>query len=159
MNDLIGIDPKAPSSLRDLIDLLKLFSPSEGRFIADFPMEWEGELREHLRSFSDLGVMAADEAIKHRLGHAILPTNIRFRSNMPWSENAMSLRNEVIKLVGPAGIPSNLVQPIDKVLSDPDAFPDASGALVDRTSDAYVKAARPILMRSRKVVLVDPFSH
>lgn len=157
MNDLIGIDPKAPSSLRDLSDLLRLFDPSEGRFIADFPMEWEGELREHLRSLSDLGVLAVEEAIKHRLAHAILPTNIRFRSGMSWSENAMNLHGEVFKLVGPAGIPGNLVEPIDKVLCDPDAFPDASGDLIDRTSVAYVAAARPILMLSRKVVLVDPF--
>lgn len=69
----------------------------------------------------------------------------------------MSLRNEVVKLVGPEGKPSNLVEPIDKVLSDPDAFPDASGALVERTPEAYVAAARPIFMISRKVVLVDPF--
>ncbi len=157
MNDLIGIDPQAPGGLRDLIDLLRLFSPSEGRFIADFPMEWEGQLREHLRSISDLGVMASDEAIKYRLSHAILPTSVRFRSSMSWPENAVSLRREVFKLVGPAGKPSNLVEPIDMVLSDPDAFPDASGALIDRTSHAYVAVARPILMLSRKVVLVDPF--
>ena len=157
MNDLIGIDPQAPSSLRDLSDLLRLFGPSEGRFIADFPMDWEHELREHLRSFSDLGAMAADEAVKHRLAHAILPTSVRFRSNLSWPENAVSLRNEVVKLVGPMGKVGNLVEPIDKVLSNPDAFPDASGALIERTPNAYVVAARPILMLSRKVVLVDPF--
>ena len=157
MNDLIGIDPQAPSSLRDLSDLVRLFSPSEGRFIADFPMEWESELRVHLRSCSDLGAMAADEAIKHRLAHAILPTGVRYRSNLSWSENAVSLRNEVVKLVGVTGKPGNLIEPIDKVLSDLDAFPDASGALIERTSHAYAAAARPILMLSRKVVLVDPF--
>jgi hypothetical protein len=157
MNDLFGIDPNAPSNLRDLSDLLRLFGPSEGRFVADFPLDWEGELRAHLRSTSDLGAMAADEAIKHRLAHAILPTNVRFRSSMSWPENAMSLRNDVVKLIGPAGKPGNLVEPIDKVFCDPDAFPDASGALIDRTPDAYVTAARPILMLSRKVVLVDPF--
>lgn len=157
MNDLIGIDPKAPGSLRDLCDLVRLFSPSEGRFIADFPMEWQGELREHLRSLSDLGAMAADEAIKNRLAHAVLPTVIRFRPGMSWSENAISLRNDVFKLIGASGTPGNLVEPIDKVLSDPDSFPDSSGALIERTPEAYVAAARPILMVSRKVVLVDPF--
>ena len=157
MNDLIGIDPTAPNGLRDLNDLIRLFGPSEGRFIANFPLEWEVELRTHLRSLSDLGLMAADEIIKHRLAHAILPTNARFRSSMSWPENAMGLRQEVVKLIGPAGKPSNLVEPIDKVFNDPDAFPDSSGALVERTADAYVAAARPILMLSRKVVLVDPF--
>jgi len=157
MNDLIGIDPKAPGSLRDITDLLRIFGPSEGRFIVDFPMEWQQDLREHLRTFSDLGTMVADEVIKHRLAHAVLPTNVRFRSNMSWPENAMYLRSEVFKLVGPSGKPGNLVEPIDVVLSDPNAFPDASGAFVDRTPEAYLTAARPILMVSRKVVLVDPF--
>lgn len=161
MNDLVGIDPQAPSSLRDLSDLLKLFSPSQGRFIADFPGEWAGELRKHLRSFSDLGKMKADEAIKHRLTHAILPIKGRFRPEMTWPENAMLLRNkgevDISKFIGPAGKPGNVVEPIDQVLSDLDSFPDASGALIDRSADAYVNAARPILMLSRKVVLVDPY--
>jgi len=157
MNDLIGIDPKAPESIRDVTDLLRIFGPSEGRFIVDFPMGWQKDLREHLRTFSDLGAMLADEIIKYRLAHAVLPTNVRFRSNMSWSENAVNLKSEVCKLVGVSGRPSNLVESIDVVLGDPNAFPDASGAFVDRTADAYVKAARPILMVSRKVVLVDPF--
>jgi hypothetical protein len=157
MNDLIGIDPQAPASIRDLTDLLRIFGPSEGRFIVDFPLDWKHELREHLRTFSDLGAMVGDEIVKYRLAHAVLPTNIRFRSNMSWPENAMNLRGEVFKLVGLSGKQVNLVEPIDEVLSDPNAFPDASGALVDRTPDAYVAAARPILMVSRKVVLVDPF--
>lgn len=157
MNDLIGIDPSAPGSMRDITDLLRIFGPSEGRFIVDFPMGWQKCLREHLRSFSDLGAMMGDEIIKHRLAHAVLPTNVHFRSNMSWPENAMSLRSEVFKLIGPSGKPGNLVEPIDLVLSDPNAFPDASGAFVDRTPDAYVVVARPILMVSRKVVLIDPF--
>ena len=37
MNDLFGIDPQSPSCMRDISDILRLFSPSEGRFIADFP--------------------------------------------------------------------------------------------------------------------------
>jgi hypothetical protein len=157
MNDVIGIDPKAPSGLRDLSDLLRLFGPSEGRFIADFPMEWRSELRDHLRSLSDLGLVVADEAIKNRLAHAVLPTNVRFRSGMSWPENAVSLRSSVFKLIGPAGMPGNVVEPIDQVLSGLDSFPDASGALLDRTPEAYVTAARPMLMLSRKIVLVDPF--
>lgn len=157
MNDMIGIDPKAPCSLRDLSDLLRLFSPSEGRFIANFPMFWQNQLHEHFRSLSDLEQSAVVEAIRNRLAHAILPTKVQYRPEMSWSENAVNLRSIVSKLVGPAGMPRNLVEPIDQVLRDLDSFPDASEALINRTPEAYVAAARPILMVSRKVVLVDRY--
>jgi hypothetical protein len=157
MNDLVGIDPKAPSNLRDLTTLLHIFGPSEGRFILDFPKEWRKDLREHMRSLSDLGGVLADEIIRNRLAHAVLPTNLRYRTNISWLENAIALRDEACKIIGPNGTPKNVAEPIDMVLSDPNAFLDASGALVDRTPEAYVGAARPILMVSRKVVLVDRF--
>ncbi len=157
MNDLIGIDPQSPSCLRDISDILRLFSPSEGRFIADFPLEWTGEFRQHLRSLSDLGAMAADEAIKNRLAHAVLPTSVRFQSGLSWAQNAELLRGKVTQLIGPVGSSSKTVVPIDKAFSDPDSFRDSSGAMIDRTAESYVDAARPILMLSRKVVLVDPF--
>lgn len=157
MNDLIGIDPQSPSCLRDISDILRLFSPSEGRFIADFPLEWTGEFREHLRSMSDLGAMAADEAIKNRLAHAVLATGVRFRAGLSWAQNAEFLRSEVQKLIGPVGSSNKSVVPIDKAFSDPDAFKDSNDALIDRTAESYVAAVRPILMLSRKVVLVDPY--
>jgi hypothetical protein len=61
MNDLYGIDPQAPNNLRDLSGLLRLFGPSDGRFIADFPMAWRIELRDHMRSLSDLNQKAVEE--------------------------------------------------------------------------------------------------
>lgn len=156
MNDLFGIDPCAPSNLRDLVDIMRLFGPSEGRFIADFPMEWRGELRQHMASISDVSQMAMVESWS-RIHHAMLPVKARFRAGQSWAENAMTLRDEVKKLIGPAGRPSNLVEPLDKVLIDPTAFPDANDGLIPRTPEAYVQAARPLLLSSRKIVLIDPF--
>ena len=118
MNDLFGIDPQSPSCMRDISDILRLFSPSEGRFIADFPLEWTREFRMHLRSLLDLISQAADEAIKKRLAHAVLPTSVRFRAGLPWEQNAEFLRAEVQKLIGPANSSSKAVVPIDKAFSE-----------------------------------------
>ena len=157
MNDFYGIDPKAPSNLSELSGLIRLFSPSEGRFIADFPMGWANELREHMSSLSDLCRMATVETWIQLSGYAILPTKKLYRSNLTWAENASFLKSDVVKLIGPTGKISNTVEPLDHILSEPNAFRDSRAGLIPRTSSAYAEIARPILLRSRKVVLIDPF--
>lgn len=156
MNDLYGIDPKAPSNLQDLSSLLRLFGPSDGRFIADFPIEWRQELLIHMKSISDLNQKAVVEWL-NLCRHAILSTPCRYKTNHSWAENASNLNAYARRLIGPIGRASNLVEPLDKVLTDPNAFPDASGALIPRTIDSYLVAASPILKVSRKIVLIDPY--
>lgn len=157
MNDLYGVDPCAPDNLRDLRDLVKIFGPSEGRFIADFPSEWSVELRNHMRGISDVSQLAMIEAWIRLSKHSILPVKVRYQSKMSWQENAIFIKDEVVKLIGPSGQPANVVQPIDKVLIDPHAFPDARGAHIPRTSESYVNAVRPIILSSPKIVIVDPY--
>ena len=157
MNDLYGIDPKAPSTLSELSSVLRLFSPAEGRFIADFPMGWTEELRDHMGSLSDLCRMATVEAWIQLGAHAILPTKQQYKSGLSWSENAAYLRTDVVKLIGPSDKASTPIEPIDLILSDPAAFRDSRAGLIPRTASAYADVCSPILLRSRKVVLVDPY--
>jgi hypothetical protein len=157
MNDIYGIDPKSPSNLSELSSLVRLFSPSEGRFIADFPLGWNEELRNHMKSISDGLTIATVEAWIRLGGHALLPVNKNYKSNMSWIENSSFIRDEVVKLIGPSSESSKVIYQIDQVLNDPNAFRDSRGGLVPRTIAAYSQVARPILLRSRKVVLVDPY--
>jgi hypothetical protein len=157
MNDIYGIDPKSPSNLSELSALVRLFSPSEGRFIADFPMGWNEELRDHMKSISDGLSIATVEAWIRLGGHALLPINKNYKSNMSWVENSSFIRDEVVKLIGPSSESSKVICQIDQVLNDPNAFRDSRGGLIPRTIAAYSQVARPILLRSRKVVLVDPY--
>lgn len=159
MNELFGIDPEAPTNLRDICELIRLFDPSAGRFIANFPMEWKRDLRAYLGSRSDLDKKIAEEALINRLDHALFPIKTQFNSKLPWHENALLLSRceEISRLIGPAGRCNNPVYPIDEVLADPHAFPDSSGDWIEPTAEAYIKAALPILLVSRKVVLIDPY--
>ena len=157
MNDIYGIDPCAPNNLRDLSHLVKIFGPSEGRFIADFPMGWSTEMHDHMKKVSDIGQLAMVEAWLRLSKHSVLPVKARFKNSQSWQENAIALKDEVVKLIGPAGRPANIVHPIDQMLVDPDAFPDSRGGHLLRTSHSYVKAVRPILLGSPKIVLVDPY--
>lgn len=157
MNDIYGIDPKSPSNLTELTSLVRLFSPSEGRFIADFPVGWGEELRDHMKSISDGLSFATIEAWIRLGGHALLPINKIYKPNLSWVENSSFIRDEVVKLIGSTSDKSNLIYKIDQVLNDPNAFPDSRGGLIPRTVSSYIEVSKPILLRSRKVVLVDPY--
>lgn len=155
MNDVYGVDPYAPTSANELISLLRLFGPSEGRFIADFPMDWIAEVRS---SFGEDHPMAQARALEwlHRRRHAFVATRHRYLSGRTWPENAAALHNEVRALIGARGCAPTQMS-IDDALYGVDAIADAIGALIPRTHEAYVGAAWPLLSISPKVVLVDPY--
>jgi len=157
MNEIYGIDPKAPSNITELSALIRLFLPSEGRFIADFPMGWSVEMREHMSSISDLSRMASVEAWIKLAGHGVLPIKQHYKSSLSWSENASYINGFVSKLIGPSHISKNPIQPLDKVLNDPDFLQDSRSAFIPRTASSYAEISAPILLKSRKVVLIDPF--
>lgn len=156
MNDLYGIDPCSPDCALKLSSLMRNFGPADGRFIADFPMCWSQALLDHMQSISDLNQMRTVEALR-QLKRAILPIKAIYSPGRSWSENAHAIRNEVKCLIGPSGKPNSVVASIDEILTDPNSFPDASGALIPRTIAAYVDAAMPLLQTSNKIVLIDPF--
>jgi hypothetical protein len=157
MNDVYGIDPSAPSDLRDFAHLMRVFEVDQGRFIADFPSGgWFPEIKQHLKALADVDQMKLME-LWLRVGRsALVPTSGRFNPALSWPENAINLRDRLAALVGAKDCPATLT-PLDQLLLDPKGFPDASGGHVSRTADAYAKVARPLLQTSPKVVLVDPY--
>ena len=40
MNEIYAVDPAAPKDGEELMNLVRLFGPTEGRFLYDFPCEW-----------------------------------------------------------------------------------------------------------------------
>ncbi|MDZ7920413.1 hypothetical protein [Rhodoferax sp.] len=157
MNDVYGIDPVAPSDPRDFAHLMRVFEVDQGRFIADFPSGgWFPEVKRHLGSLAALEQMKAIE-LWLRVGQsALVPASGRFNPSRTWPENATNLQGQVKTLIGASGCPATLT-PLDQLLLDPNGFPDASGAHVPRTAEAYARVAEPLLQTSPKVVLVDPY--
>lgn len=157
MNDVYGIDPAAPADFRDFAQLMRVFDVDQGRFIADYPGGgWFSRLRQHLGELATLDQMKAIELWLKVGRSALVPIQERFNPALSWPENATHLQGQVKALLGGVGCPATLT-PLVEHLVDPAGFPDASGAHVQRTPDAYVKAARPLLQTSPKVVLVDPY--
>ena len=158
MNDYYGVDPATPCDLRDLSDLCRLFRPSEGRFLMGYPDDWGRRLRDHMDQLSDFDRLVAIERFITDLQPAIVPSppRTRYDDRRGWSENAHSIRDSVYKLIGPPGCSAN-VEAFRTLLEARDGFPDAREALVPRTVNAYVNAAKPLFLTTTKVVLVDPY--
>lgn len=154
MNDLYGIDPAAPASVRDVADILKLFRSGEGRFIAACPSNWASVVAKSNR-WTDAQkhvVMAYAEQIRR----VVLPLRSSVSASV-WSENVPRLRAEGVEyFLGVDGC-TTPINPLSAALEDPNAFADARGDHIPRQVSDYVRAVDPLLMLSTKIVLVDPF--
>lgn len=155
MNDMYGIDPDSPSSIRDLVDLLVRFQPGQGRFIAAYPGDWSS------------AVIASDrwsDSQKHRvtvfaekIRRVLIPVRAKEALGASWSQNALHLKScGVGPLLGVDGCAAPIVS-LHDALEDVNAFADARGDHLPRQIPAYLKAAEPLFKLSTKVVLVDPF--
>ncbi len=155
MNDRYGVDPATPASRSDLVDLLRLFDPSEGRFVIGFPDDWDKRLRSRVGAYSDLGPKLADEAIE-RFRHVLLPSTLRYDEGRCWAENASMLksREQVKLLIGPSGSPPT-VTPLPKLMQEIQPLPTAREGRIDRSVSEYLTTVQPIFRTSPKVVMID----
>lgn len=155
MNDMYGIDPDAPSSIRDLVDLLLRFQPGQGRFIAAYPNNWSSAVGASDR-WSDSQKHRAT-VFAEQIKRVLIPVRAAVVPESSWSQNALRLKScGVRSLLGIDGCSSPIVS-LHDALEDLNAFADSRGDHVPRQISAYVKSAEPLFKLSTKVVLVDPF--
>jgi hypothetical protein len=86
MNELYGIDPEIPSSLRDINQLSDLFGFHRGRFIASYPYDWSSMIGENLSSLPTLEHARAMTLLR-KLENSILPVNAEYNRIKKWVEN------------------------------------------------------------------------
>jgi len=155
MNDLYGIDPDAPSSARDLTELLRLFRTGEGRFIVAHAPNWPSVMRAADRwSDSQKHVVTV---FAEQISRVLIPVCAPSARGKTWAESALHLRSQGVEsLFGVDGCSAPIV-PLHSALEDPYAFRDARGGHVPRQIIDYLRVAGPIFRLSTKVVLVDPF--
>lgn len=157
-NARYGLDPSTPQDRRDLCELRRIFGPSEGRFIVECPaMEWENAFLSHARSLGDSQSHLAQEVLQ-KLRHALLTEKEvnAWKPERSWAENAGVLKKQCgwKGLLGPPGSPAT-VTVFQELWEKP--LPSSRGALVPMTARDYVEAARPLLLTSPKLILVDKF--
>ncbi len=163
VNDVYGIDPAAPESGRDYVELVRQFRPANGLFIADFPGGWVEETLEHARQFPEVERLRAEEALR-RLRRASMWTvrHAAWSPRMRWHEQAPRLQDacaKVRELIGSADSPCAITRPLRDLFDDANALLPANEALLNTQADDYIDAMMPLLMHAPKIVLVDPYLH
>lgn len=154
MNEIYAVDPAAPEDAKELMHLVRLFGPTEGRFLYDFPSHWRTEalaLIEREPEVMKQRVMA----LLHRRRRAFVHPERHVPARGGWAEAACMLQPRK-GLIGPRGCPPTAL-PIDVALYDESAMPDSRGEHVPRTPRGLREAAQMLFRISPSIVLVDPY--
>jgi len=159
MNEIIGIDPVAPSDIKDLKSLLEMFGLSNGRFIANYPADWELILRQNLNQLKDIDKARATRLLdKHR--DATLPVDGDYKRSKDWAANAVELQGKGRKFSEIYSTSDNpyKLPALEALLWDDDqSIPDGRGAHLPMTVESYRKAAKPLFLQSTEVHLIDSY--
>lgn len=153
MNEIYAVDPAAPEDAKELMHLVSLFGPTEGRFLYDFPCNWRTEalaLIEREPEVMKQRVMA----LLHRRRRALVDPERHVPLRGTWSEAACRLQPRE-GLIGPRGCPPTAMS-IDVALYE-SALPDSRGQHVPRTPRDLTSAAHMLFRISPRIVLVDPY--
>ncbi|MFO1268967.1 MAG: hypothetical protein U1F67_20745 [Rubrivivax sp.] len=159
MNERYAVDPASPASARELKLLLDLFGFETGRFLSCLPQDWPRRVTEHLRALSDLERARAVELLRRRHG-ALLPLGAALlRYVEPWASSAAAaLARRLVDGVVAGNANAHGWPSVEQVLFDEScALPSGRGAHVPMRASAYADCARPLLLASAEVVLVDRF--
>ena len=158
MNELYGIDPEVPSSLRDINYLTELFGLHRGRFIASFPFDWENIILNNLSNLPDLERAKVVNKLK-KLMDATLPIDAEYRRTKKWVENIFELQTQKRCLSNVYSTPANPYEypSLVDVLQGEEDLPDGIGDFIPMTVKSYRAVVRPLFLKSSEVHFIDKF--
>lgn len=151
MNEIYAVDPAAPEDAKELMHLVSLFGPTEGRFLYDFPCHWRTEALALIEREPEV-MKQRVKALLHRRRRALVDPERHVPLRGTWSEAACGLQ-PCEGLIGPRGCPPTAM-PIDVALYE---LPDSRGDHVPRTPRGLTSAAHMLFRVSPRIVLVDPY--
>lgn len=154
MNEIYAVDPAAPEDAKELIHLVSLFGPTEGRFLYDFPCQWSTEALALIEREPDV-MKQRVTALLYRRRRAFVDPERHVLLRGAWGEAACMLQPRK-GLIGPRGCPPTAM-PIDVALYDKSSLPDSRGDHVPRTPHGLRTAAQMLFRISPRIVLVDPY--
>lgn len=157
MNDLYGLDPTAPSKVKDLKVLADLFGFAHGRFIASYPIDWANLLRRNLVDLSDTDKLKLTSVLK-RLSDNTIPVADQYMVTKDWLTNATALqlkKNKFTKIVSKCD-ESNSGISLEKFLYEDD-LPDARGCHIIADIKSYEATINPLFLVSTEIHIQDMY--
>ena len=157
MNDLYGLDPTAPSKVKDLKVLADLFGFAHGRFIASYPVDWANLLRCNLVDLSDTDKLKLTIVLK-RLADNTIPVAEPYMVSKDWLVNATALqlkKNKFTKIISKDEDQKDHLS-LEQFLYEVD-LPDARGDHISADISSYKKIVTPLLLVSTEIHIQDMY--
>lgn len=158
MNEQYAIDPNAPEDAKDVLALMHLFGMSNGRFIINFPSDWQLKLLGHAENFSAIDRKKIIECLK-TLSDAFQEVDCGYQISKDWLSNAIDakFRHGVHADILTAKPNDDGFDTLQKFLWETVDRADSRGAHISASISAYSNAVRPLFAGSTEVHIIDKF--
>lgn len=152
-----ALEPAALASWEQVRFFLSHMGPWAGRFIARYPKKWKKMVYDSLRC-PDVERSRIEERLRG-LDERVFTdrAGARYDGALPWLENALREHaRDPFHAIIAAGATSDAIDAAEISDVHP-AWRHERDRLVARTSAAYGQSLGPLLARSRRVVVIDPY--
>jgi hypothetical protein len=158
MNEMYAISPACLNlSARDMRAVLKMFGLQEGRFVADFPKQWIGEVLSNYqrgtKQFADIAFLLL------KAKDALVELDEPYRHHKSWEENVLEVqshRRRFQEIFSDAE--TDTLRRIDVLVDSLDfELKDGREDFLLAEAQVYSQICRPLFFCSEEIVLHDYF--
>lgn len=156
MNELYGADPEIFNNASDLRLLLSAFGPYTGRYLANYPSDWNARVEKHLGHVGEVEAARVRTLLRraNETTALITLTNLDWQANRQWLENALPLLTSqgiFDGLIAGQSQPPNIHQ-LDEM-----ELPPTTEERVQGTAAEYARVSKILLVLSPEIAFVDPY--
>lgn len=157
MNELFAADPATCADSRDLMLLLKSFGPCAGRYLANYPIDWDRRLKDRLEALGELEGAKVRTLLRraHESTSLITRTQLPWREDIDWLGNANPLLSSK-PIIFSGLIANRSIPPSVHQLHELELSPTAEERIA-ATANEYVRISKVLLLLSPEIALIDPF--
>ena len=151
VNEIYAVDPSAIKDSRDFEFLLELFGFSRGRFIAEYPCNWDSFLQREAREMPPLDQARMCRLLQRFKAHT-LPSDVTYLTQDSWLCNALEQRaqfTEIVTTPNDEGLPS-----LEDIFQE---LADSQGGHISRDVITYKTIIRPLFLTSTEIHIQDQY--
>jgi len=160
VNERFAADPAACTSSGDLKALIEKFGVYSGRYLANYPSDWEKRLLEHMATMPPVEQSRASallRRLKERCG-LVGASTLLWDTNLPWLTNAeLCIERRISNLSGlivPNGTKTTPPHEFELDAFDP---PPTAEEEFKSVKENYVRVCELILLTGRELLFIDPY--
>lgn len=146
---------------KDIILLLGKFGMSEGRFIAEYPVEWSELFKSQLNKLKDTHRSRLEIMLAKRQADGIIGVQDPYLRSKAWIENAVNAKlkyGNINSVIARNDLGIKDVLSIDDVLYASE-FKDSRGGFIRSEISSYKKILTPLFFKSTELYLQDMHFH